>query len=149
MWRRGASTIKKVGWGLYLVVSHKKCDATHTKTSDIYAVIKCWLRAILSRFVYKNKRWIDCCLVICLCDLVRVSGSCFWLSDTGSIFVYILESINHHFRVYFYLTMRKYINKMSALEMTTNKKKSFSVQGNLTLAQPKSINKISAFAVIS
>ena len=45
--------------------------------------------------------------------------------------------------------MRKYINKMSALEMTTNKKKSFSVQGNLTLAQPKSINKISAFAVIS
>ena len=40
--------------------------------------------------------------------------------------------------------MRKYINKMSALEMTTNKKKSFSVQRNLTLAQPKSINKISA-----
>ena len=39
---------------------------------------------------------------------------------------------------------------MSALEMTTNKKKkSFSVQGNLTLAQPKSINKKSAFAVIS
>ena len=38
------------------MVSHKKCDATHTKISDIYAAIKCWLRAILSRFVYKNKR---------------------------------------------------------------------------------------------